>query len=144
MPYRIQYSSSAKEEVNFLLETYGSEFRESFYDWLRVLADEAERRTWASSIDAIELLETILSNGDSPWKDLVSKTTWDRFRELSFVDKVRALITMARKRCPPWQFRAANNWLLALSSIELELSIYYLIDHVEQRLIVYVVDCEKS
>ena len=127
----------------FLLETYGAEFREEFNGWLQGLAAEAEKGDWKTSIDAFELMEELLKSDGSPLKDIVSKSTWDRFYTLSTIGKLRALLVIIKKRCPPWSFRAANNWLPALSAFEIELTVYYMVDHLEKRLVVYLLEYEK-
>ena len=142
MPYRIRYSTSAKEEANHLA-SYGVDFQQEFGDWLKHLAEEAEVKKYNASVDAWEFFESLMSAESSPCKEVMTQSTWEMFKGLPFVGKAKALIVLIKKRCPPWQFRAATNWITALGMFEMEVALYYMVDHVEKQIVIYLIDFDR-
>jgi hypothetical protein len=110
--------------------TYGGEFREETNGWLSALAAEAETRDSSLSIDFAEAIEAALSTEPRSWGH--SLRNWFK---APIADKVRAILAAIRKRCPPWEMRAAVRWFTVISAFDSEIVAYYEVDHVKKRMI---------
>ena len=139
MAYAIRYLRRAREEADHLRATYGQGFARDFGQWLVFLADAAERASDAASVDALEILEQAAGDepGSSPWK-----YSWETFKKANGLERLRALLVVLRKRCPPWEFRMSCNWFSLLDCIAVEIQTYYLIDRANMRVIFHLFEMD--
>ncbi len=134
--YRIRFRESARDEFQYAKD-YG--LAERIVDWLKNLAESAERGRNINAIDfrtfleeGIESLEAEPGTLESNWK-----TSLRRFWEVENIDKLRALLHVVRHRSAPWQMAASVAWFGGiLGHLDAEVHVYYEIDHVEKQLVV--------
>jgi hypothetical protein len=130
MAYRVKYHREAKSSLDAAQHDYGPTFRQETNAWLSELVSEAERGNHSLSVDAKELLEAA---ADADPQSL--RRSWKRWLSAPALDKLRALLVIVRKRCPPWELRAAPRLFSVVDSFSCEIVAFYEIDHVEGRVI---------
>jgi hypothetical protein len=132
MAYSIRFRSRAKDELEESCDIYGGTFRGQVLDWLAQLAEEAEHRQSFSSIDLQELLNTI---ADDPAEIKQLTSSWGRWLQAPFMDKLKAILVVLRKRCPPWEFRASLQTFTVIDTFTSEVHVLYEVDHVHRQVI---------
>lgn len=130
MAYSILLERSAREELHEAQEGYGTDFREATEQWLHRLATEAETRDYELSADLVEWAESVLGTAPSSWGH-----SWRRWLSSRFGDQLRALLTLARKRCPPWELRTSVERFTVLGFFPAEVLVHFEVDHVDKRVI---------
>ena len=102
MAYDIKYRTGAKKDANYLRSTYGQNFSDELDRRLQSLADAAEKKDDSQSIDGLEALSRLdeLQSASSQWGYSLRK-----LRESDTPTRLRALLVVLRKKCPPWEFR---------------------------------------
>lgn len=130
--YSVRYRESAKRELEECA-VYG--LSEPIHNWLAELAIEAERRDYALSFDLRDLLESL---GDPAARSSGSwRYSLDKWLEADGIKRIGALITVLRKRSPPWELRASNKTLPVLGgAFASEIAIFYEVDHGARGIIV--------
>ena len=132
MAYAIRYKPAARRQLDQCREDYPT-FAATVEAWLRGVATAAERQDEAISFELADLLELAASGAESSDAWALSLRNW---LDASAKDKLKALVATLRKRCPPWQFRGSVAPLPFLDYSTCEVHAYYLVDHVEQRIII--------
>jgi hypothetical protein len=127
--YTIQIERRTSGELAQAQDDYGSDFREATEGWLHRLAEEAETRDYELSMDLLEWTESVLGTQTSAWGH-----SWRRWRESSFGDRLRAILAIAKKRCPPWELRSSIERFTALGAITLEIIVHFEVDHVNKQI----------
>lgn len=133
MAYHRKYVVSARAEYDWLTRNYGGDFSRELDLWLDGLIQDAEHRDWSTSLDATEILEELLGDGTRPETTL--QRNLRRLRSATVMERLRAILVVVRRRCPPWQFRTASRWFVLLGSIPVEIEVYYEVNHVDGRVI---------
>ncbi len=131
MRYLVRFRSRARSELDDCCATYGGNFCGEIHAWLDQLADEAEAKDGALSIDAFELFGDAVENVTRPWGHSLK-----RFREASTKQRLLALYHVLRKKCPPWEFRATVRPFTFLGACTCEIHVVYEVDHVTKRIII--------
>jgi len=130
VPYRIFFERHAWDELSQAQEDYGTEFREGTDQWLRQLATEAETRDYELSVDLVEWTNSVLSSSPSSWGH-----SWHRWLGSRFGVQLRALLTLAKKRCPPWELRTSPERFTVLGCITVDVLVHFEVDHIDKRVI---------
>ncbi len=133
MAYKRKFVASARAEFDWLSRDYDDDFARELELWLFGLVRDAENRDWSTSLDASEILQDLL--GDGSKQETTLQRNLKRLRSATAIERLKALLAVIRRRCPPWQFRTASRWFKILGSISVEIEVYYEIDHVEERVI---------
>jgi hypothetical protein len=132
MRYRIRFRTSAKEEL-LRAKKYSMQFSQELDEWLEDIAASSHRRDALKSIDLLDLLEQGINIAEnlSPWKSV-----WKKWWKAAPIEKVKALITVLKKRCPPWQLRATSKWFSGiLGAFDCEVHAYFEVNHVDGEVI---------
>ncbi len=130
MAYDIWFERRAQDELREAQDTYGTEFREATEAWLSRLAAEAEARNHETSVDLVEWTESVLSNNPSSWGH-----SWRRWLSSHLGDQLRAVVAIAKKRCPPWELRTSMERFTVLGLFSAEVLVHFEVDHVHKRVI---------
>jgi len=130
MPYAIRYRRKAKEELEKCCDTYGEELEQELYLWLGYLAEAAQRKESSGSIDVLELLETGLETVETG-----GRVAWQRFRQASFLEKVKAFVVFLKNRQPPWQVRSSIRHFTFLGRCSCEVAVFYEVDHIHHQIV---------
>jgi len=137
--YVIRYLRRAREEADHWRATYGQSLAKAFNRWIVLLANAAEEVSEVASVDALEILERAMREGDQPvpsqWK-----YSWEKLRNANRLEMLRALLVVLKKRCPPWEFRMSSNWFSLLDSIAVEIQTYYVVDRPNRRIIFHLLE----
>jgi len=130
--YRIRFERKSREQLDKCCADYGKEVCDELWGWLHELAESAEANTLDScSADFVQFLDDLandIDKGDLPF----SLETW---REKDVLTKIRALITLIRRRRPPWQLRHAYRHVRVFFE-SVEVHVICEIDNVQKTLIV--------
>jgi hypothetical protein len=129
MLYASFFQKDAKANLQEAQNIYPG-FRKTVNEWLDRLASEAEGRDYEISIDILAVIETVLARKPSSWR-----FSWRRWLSASFIDKIRAIGTVAKKRCPPWELRSALKHFTVVGAFDCEVTAHFEVDHVDKRII---------
>jgi hypothetical protein len=130
MSYAVRFRRRAKEELDRCCDIYGEELQHDLYKWLEYLGLTAERQEPSDSVDLLELLEEGLEEVET------SQHVWERFRDASFLEKIRAFVFFVRHQQPPWQLRSSVRHFTFLGQCSCEVMVIYEIDHLHRRVII--------
>ena len=108
MKLTLAMTRSALRELNPRVRRYGESFRERFKEWVRELADYAERGQHVFSEDAMSFLRV---RGETP---LVGMKRW---RRETIPIKIHAAFVWLRTRQPAWEFRVATRNFLVTDTL---------------------------
>jgi hypothetical protein len=133
MAYHVRYRSRAKAELNDACEVYGATFNAQVHEWLEYLASEAEKRQYFSSVDIQELIALI---ADNPKVAKKLTSSWQRWLQAPFPEKLLALLVLVRNRCPPWEFRGSFQTFTVIDTFTSEVHALYEVDHVNHQIII--------
>ena len=137
MAYRERYHRAVKIEIEKFKSTYSpTSLPRRFDRWLHGLAEEAESRKWALSIDLVALLERV---EDAEQMVRGWPTVWQRFWNASFVDKLKAAGVIVAQRRPPYESRAAVR-VFSVYAEDCEITVLYLVDHAAREVVFLAVD----
>ena len=141
MAYDIKYRTGAKKDANYLRSTYGQNFSDELDRRLQLLAEAAEKKDDSQSIDGLEALSQLdeIPTDSSQWRYSLRK-----LRESDYPTRLRAIVVLLRKKCPPWEFRFSSHMMKLLDRISHEVQFYYEIDHVDRRVIFTVIELGNS
>ncbi|MEQ8791761.1 MAG: hypothetical protein RIC55_36195 [Pirellulaceae bacterium] len=131
MAYAIRFFRRAREELDDCCGVYGDGLRQKVHEWLQELAEDCSNGNHSGSIDVLKVLEEGL--GESAPNDW--KFSWKQWWELAGTQRAKALYIALKKRCPPWQPRMSVRWFSVLQRFPAEIHVFFLIDHVENRII---------
>lgn len=131
MAYGVRFKSRAKEELDEACACYGETFRTDLWSWLNRIAEGVESGDDSVALDIGSVLEEGLCEGGKSWKH-----SWRKWWSESMVTKIRAAYTVVRKWCPPWELKLAVQWFPVIGQLECEIHAYFIIDHVEKRIII--------
>lgn len=101
--------------------------------WLNDIADSSARQSTSDSIDLFQLFEegADLTENPGTWKQM-----WRNWWAATPIDKVKTLITVLAKRCPPWQIRGTSRWFSGiLGTFDCEVHAWYEVNHVDEEII---------
>ena len=105
---------------------------EELRNWQERLAAEAEAGIATDSLDMLEAIGELIERGASivgEHSELGSwRFSWERFKKAPLVEKILALWTVVRRRCPPWEFRMAVRGFVLLGAIQYEVITRFVID----------------
>jgi hypothetical protein len=111
-------------------DDYGAAFREDTERWLLQLATEAETGNHEISADLSQWVDSILGSSSSSWGH-----SWHRLLKTRLGDRLRALLTFARRRSPPWELRTSVRRFSVLGIFTAEVLVHFEVDHVNKRVI---------
>ena len=137
MAYAIRYRKRVKSVLDSACATYGSSLAGPLHKWLSRLSEEAEGRNHKISLDAMALLETMITDHSDLKKWTRAGRLW---LSAPMIAKVKAIGVVLTKRCPPWEFRAAVKTFQFLGQCTYEVTAFYEIDHVGKRIIFTMLD----
>jgi len=139
MAYAVRYQRDAGAERDYLKETYGQSFREAYDLWVISIATRAaENDKFEDAGDLPTVLDDALNdNRLADWKQ-----SWQVFRSAGFRDKIKAVLSVLRKRKPPLRsLILENHGLPGLDGVlSLAVRLYFEIDDVNARILVRVVE----
>ena len=126
MAYVIRYKPRAKQQLEQCREDYGT-FTASVEEWLRGLANAAERQDKTIAFELGNAVEVVASGVESPssWAE-----SFRRWVEAPGKTKLKALLATLRKLCPPWELLSSGAPLPFLGHGTCEVHVHYLVDHV--------------
>jgi hypothetical protein len=136
LAYAIRYRKRARAALDNCHGIYGASLAGPLHKWLGRLAAEAQGRNHIISVDAKTFLETIANNPD-PGKWAGAGRRW---LDAPALAKIKAIGVLLSKRCPPWEFRASVKTFRFLGACTYEATVFYEIDHVEERIIITALD----
>jgi hypothetical protein len=125
--FGILYKKGAKEDKDFLQQTYGVEFAKSLHAWLLHHSEEAESGKYKSSVPVHDFLEA--------WKRSLAD-----FVDASLAGKLQALLRLIVAKRPPWEFRSATAWFYLLGNIPAEILVVFAVDRDKQVIIYHLVE----
>jgi hypothetical protein len=137
MGYRIRYHREAKLDLDKCMTTYApTPLPGRLRQWLKELAEEAESKEWALSID----LESLAEHIDDA-EQLVRQwpNVWQRFWDARFVDKLRAATVVFTEWRQPYKPRAAIR-VFTLYSEDFDVVAQYLLDHAAKEVVFMAFD----
>lgn len=139
MAYSVRYQRAAGAERDYLKDTYGQSFREAYDQWVILIATRAaanDKFEDAGDLPAV-LDDALDHNKLADWKQ-----SWQEFRSAGFRDKIKAVLSVLRRRRPPLRTLIMENQKLPGLDGYLTLSVrlYLEIDDVNQRIIVRLVE----
>jgi len=134
--YDVKHHKVAAKERDWLIHTYGASLQEAYAVWMRGLANDAVtgRDDW--SFDLFEAFEDVLEGELEPNPDNWARSL-ARFRQAGYREKLQALLSIAKKRRPPWQLKGASKVLPGLDGqVSLAVHITFEINDVKRLVVV--------
>lgn len=130
--YRILFRERAKQEVE-LAQYLGESFTEMFSRALEEIAEDAANNGTPKSVDYVELLEKYIELAES---DVARSHIAAKWRDTTTLEKIKAVIFIAKNRKSPWEIRGEIRWFRnILGVIDLEVHFVYEVDHVNKQVI---------
>lgn len=138
MSYKTRFVRSAKEELRQCYEDYPC-LKEHLEAWLTELASCAERHDETGSWDISELPSS-LASAMSPTKSSWAATQ-EHLGECSWMETLKAIVELVRRRKPPWQLRASWRVFSVLNgAFHCMIVVFYDVDHVSKQIVVRLFD----
>lgn len=132
--YRIRYDEETKAELEMAYEIYGSRFKGEFTEWLELIATAAANPQDTNTLDLLEVLE----NAEN-WKEDV-RLSFQELCKTNLLGKIRALLSIVRRRKPPWQLRTVWQFFRIVDSFTCEVHAYFIVSHSERTVTFYLIE----
>ncbi len=144
MAYELLKKRLAKQEIEWLKETYGAAFSAMFDQWTNKLCEKAVGGGEIEDAADLERIVDDLFNEKMP-SDL--RHSWSQAKASGWLDRAKALLAVIRNRRPPWRTRVVERHDLpgvAGQRKPVAVRMYLSIDDVNKRVIIRAVDQLES
>lgn len=126
MPYKKMVRASAKEEREYLCNTYGSDFCRDFEMWIEYLVSSCNE----SRVTLDAEFESLLNEEHPRWG-----YAWKKFADATALDRIKALKAVIAERRPPWEMRAATSRFFVQNRYWIEIIAIYEINRTNQQVV---------
>lgn len=135
MAYKQCYERTSKDELESSCSIYGGTFSSHIHEWLSELANDELCKNDVEAIDFSSLVEIAATSPPSSWKQ-----SWRRFLNANLVEKFKAILSFIKNRRLPWELRVAQRRFTVITTFQVEVVVFYELDHVNKRIIFRLFD----
>lgn len=134
MAYGVRFRKSAKAELEELLGTYGQSFTDGLRLWFAEIAKRAEPGNASNPSDLDEYVDVAERLTEVFGEDL--RGLFQKWKNQKLVDKLKALVALAKNRRPPWTLCYERQHVVALERVLVCVEVFYEINDVEKIVVI--------